>query len=99
MVWEEVIILLPPRVQMVFLSATTPNALEFCDWIGRTKSRRVFVCGTTKRPVPLQHFMLHRDEVAPLMLADGACPSLCAAAAARCPLLRLPFLLLVSRAV
>ena len=32
-VWEEVIIMLPERINMVFLSATTPNTVEFCDWI------------------------------------------------------------------
>lgn len=70
-VWEEVIILLPPRVHMVFLSATTPNTLEFSDWIGRTKRRKVYVTGTAKRPVPLQHFLFHRDEVQPLTSAGG----------------------------
>jgi len=70
-VWEEVIIMLPDRINMVFLSATTPNILEFSDWIGRTKRRKVYVTGTMKRPVPLQHFLLHADEVYPLMTADG----------------------------
>ena len=28
-VWEEVIIMLPERVHLVFLSATTPNVREF----------------------------------------------------------------------
>ena len=42
-----------------------------CQWIGRTKRRKVFVTGTLKRPVPLQYFLFHKDEVAPLMLADG----------------------------
>lgn len=36
-VWGEVIIMLPEHVGIVFLSATTPNHLEFSDWIGRTK--------------------------------------------------------------
>lgn len=33
-VWEEVIIMLPERISLIFLSATTPNTLEFSDWIG-----------------------------------------------------------------
>lgn len=33
-VWEEVIIMLPDHVNMIMLSATVPNALEFADWIG-----------------------------------------------------------------
>ena len=30
-VWEEVIIMLPEKVNLVFLSATTPNTLEFSE--------------------------------------------------------------------
>ena len=33
-VWEEVIIMLPEHVNVIMLSATVPNALEFADWIG-----------------------------------------------------------------
>lgn len=53
-VWEEVIIMLPEHVGMVFLSATTPNTEDFCEWIGRTKRKKVFVITTPHRPVPLQ---------------------------------------------
>lgn len=53
-VWEEVIIMLPEHVGMVFLSATTPNTKEFSEWIGRTKRKKVFVITTPHRPVPLQ---------------------------------------------
>ena len=53
-VWEEVIIMLPDRINLIFLSATTPNTVEFSDWIGRTKRRKVYVTSTNKRPVPLQ---------------------------------------------
>ena len=34
-VWEEVIIMLPSHVGLVFLSATTPNQVEFSQWVGR----------------------------------------------------------------
>ena len=33
--------MLPDRINMIFLSATTPNTEEFCNWIGRTKRRNV----------------------------------------------------------
>jgi len=56
-VWEEVIIMLPAYVNLIFLSATTPNTFEFSDWIGRTKRRRVYVIKTNYRPVPLSHFL------------------------------------------
>nr|CCA16860.1 mCG15924 putative [Albugo laibachii Nc14] len=54
-VWEEVIIMLPYHVGMVFLSATTPNHLEFSDWIGRIKQKKIHVVSTLHRPIPLQH--------------------------------------------
>lgn len=45
--------MLPSYVNLIFLSATTPNTLEFSDWIGRTKRRPVYVVKTNYRPVPL----------------------------------------------
>lgn len=62
-VWEEVIIMLPEHIGMVFLSATTPNHLEFSDWIGRTKKKKIHVISTLKRPVPLQHFLYAGKEL------------------------------------
>jgi len=37
-VWEETIIMLPPTVKLVFLSATIPNAREFAEWIVSLKA-------------------------------------------------------------
>ncbi|CAG9466806.1 unnamed protein product [Pedinophyceae sp. YPF-701] len=54
-VWEEVIILLPRHINIVMLSATVPNVAEFADWVGRTKRKPIYVTGTKKRPVPLEH--------------------------------------------
>lgn len=39
------------------LSATVPNTLEFANWVGRTKKRKVYVISTLKRPVPLMHYL------------------------------------------
>lgn len=47
--------MLPQYVNMIFLSATTPNTIEFSDWIGRTKRKPVHVIRTNYRPVPLSH--------------------------------------------
>lgn len=33
-VWEEVLIMLPHHVNIIMLSATVPNTVEFADWIG-----------------------------------------------------------------
>ncbi|KAI9504694.1 NUC185 domain-containing protein [Coemansia spiralis] len=56
-VWEEVIIMLPSHVSIILLSATVPNTKEFAEWVGRTKKRDIYVISTTKRPVPLEHFL------------------------------------------
>jgi len=69
-VWEEVIIMLPPHVNFVLLSATVPNTLEFADWVGRTKRKPIFVIATDKRPVPLQHFLWNKNKLFQIM--DGA---------------------------
>jgi len=56
-VWEETIILLPPSIQLVFLSATIPNAFEFADWATHIKLIPCHVVSTTFRPTPLVHFV------------------------------------------
>ncbi|XP_063870777.1 superkiller complex protein 2-like [Scylla paramamosain] len=56
-VWEEVLIMLPATVSIVLLSATVPNTIEFADWIGRIKKRKIYVISTSQRPVPLEHFL------------------------------------------
>ncbi|OQS03546.1 DEAD/DEAH box RNA helicase, partial [Thraustotheca clavata] len=70
-VWEEVIIMLPEHVSMVFLSATTPNTFEFSDWIGRTKQKKIHVISTYKRPIPLSHHLYAGGEVLPIMDPQG----------------------------
>lgn len=62
-VWEEVIIMLPAHVNLVLLSATVPNVMEFADWVGRTKRKLLYVTGTTKRPVPLEHNLYYDNEL------------------------------------
>ncbi|XP_072985738.1 DExH-box ATP-dependent RNA helicase DExH11 isoform X1 [Typha latifolia] len=62
-VWEEVIIMLPRHVNIILLSATVPNTVEFADWIGRTKQKKIRVTGTTRRPVPLEHCLFYSGEL------------------------------------
>ena len=38
--------MLPPHVNLVLLSATVPNVMDFADWIGRTKRKVIYVTGT-----------------------------------------------------
>ncbi|KDP46561.1 hypothetical protein JCGZ_08533 [Jatropha curcas] len=62
-VWEEVIIMLPRHINIILLSATVPNTVEFADWIGRTKQKKIQVTGTTRRPVPLEHCLFFSGEL------------------------------------
>nr|CAB3266088.1 helicase SKI2W-like [Phallusia mammillata] len=56
-VWEEVLIMLPEHCNVILLSATVPNTLEFANWIGKTKRKKIYVISTLKRPVPLEHYL------------------------------------------
>ena len=56
-VWEESLVLLPDSVRFVFLSATTPNARQFAEWIAYLHDQPCNVVSTDTRPVPLQHYV------------------------------------------
>jgi len=72
-VWEEAIILTPPRIRLLLLSATVGNADEFAAWIGEVRGVR---CGVVTRPgarpVPLRAAMLLPDRrLLPLLSENG----------------------------
>ncbi|MBU2251185.1 MAG: DEAD/DEAH box helicase, partial [Candidatus Omnitrophica bacterium] len=54
-VWEEAIILIPPQMKMLALSATISNIKEFTAWIQKVHSWPLEVIIEENRPVPL-HF-------------------------------------------
>lgn len=57
-VWEESIIMLPPNVQIVGLSATIDNPEGFCNWIQlKYPNKEVYLTSTDYRIVPLTHYM------------------------------------------
>lgn len=59
-VWEEVLIQLPDRVQVVSLSATVSNAEEFGAWLDQVRGDTAIVL-SEHRPVPLwQHMQVGR---------------------------------------
>ena len=66
-VWEEVIIMLPSHVNIIMLSATVPNAMQFAEWVGRTKQRKIYVISTSKRPVPLNHHLWNAGQMYKIM--------------------------------
>ncbi len=53
-VWEESLMLTPPRTRMLCLSATVPNVAELAAWMEQVLERPTTVVIETKRPVPLQ---------------------------------------------
>ncbi len=55
-VWEECIMWLPANVIMVLLSATIDRVVRFAEWIEEVKGRKVWICSTGKRVVPLIHY-------------------------------------------
>ena len=72
-VWEQSILLLPPHVQLIMLSATIDRAEVFAEWIETEKQKQwlqlmpddtayknvpqVYLASTTTRVVPLTHYM------------------------------------------
>jgi superfamily II RNA helicase len=72
-VWEEGIILTPPRIRMLLLSATIGNAQELARWIEELRGIR---CGVVTRPgdrpVPLRAaFLLPDKRLIPLLGSNG----------------------------
>jgi superfamily II RNA helicase len=72
-VWEEAIILSPPRIRLLLLSATIGNAYEFALWIQEVRGVR---CGVVtrpgSRPVPLRAaFLLPDKKLLPLLNQNG----------------------------
>jgi ATP-dependent RNA helicase HelY len=59
--WEELLIYLPPRVQIVGLSATLSNLEEFAAWIADVRGRPVEVVVEERRAVPLEFAVCSRE--------------------------------------
>jgi superfamily II RNA helicase len=72
-VWEEAIILTPPRIRLLLLSATIGNAHEFALWLEEIRGVRCgVITGPGKRPVPLRSAVLLPDKrLLPLLRDDG----------------------------
>ncbi len=72
-VWEEVIIHLPPWVQLISLSATVSNAEEFGEWLQTVRGDTDIVV-SERRPVPLHQHMLVGERLLPLFRTDKKGP-------------------------
>ena len=71
-VWEEAIILTPPRIRLLLLSATVGRADEFAKWIEEVRGAKVHVINRAgSRPVPLRAAYLSSNlQLYPLLNAD-----------------------------
>ncbi|HMO82450.1 MAG TPA: DEAD/DEAH box helicase [Pyrinomonadaceae bacterium] len=72
-VWEESIILTPPRIRMLLLSATVGKAEDLAGWIGRVRGTTVRVINRAgTRPVELRAaYMSSNRELYPLFDREG----------------------------
>lgn len=57
-VWEEIIIYLPQRINLLLLSATIGNAEEIASWMEEIRGKPCRVVRELKRPVPLYPIFL-----------------------------------------
>ncbi len=62
-VWEEAIILLPPQMKMLALSATIPNMDEFISWLKQVHNFPTKAILENLRPVPLHFSFQANNEV------------------------------------
>jgi ATP-dependent RNA helicase HelY len=82
-VWEEVVVQLPPSVQLACLSATVSNAEEFGAWLSRVRAATASgeavweeagggacdVVISERRPVPLEHHYAVNERIYPIFAA------------------------------
>ena len=66
-VWEETMILLPPEVKLILLSATINRPELFASWLGDLRQRPITLIPTTHRIVPLTHSVIDTTGPAPTL--------------------------------
>lgn len=69
-VWEEILIHLPERIQVVSLSATVSNAEEFGEWLKTVRGETDVVLSEI-RPVPLYQHILIGNRILDLFVDEG----------------------------
>jgi superfamily II RNA helicase len=62
-IWEEIMILLEPSVNMVMLSATLDHPEYLASWLGDIKKKPIHLIETHYRIVPLTHNVLQRNHI------------------------------------
>lgn len=70
-VWEECMILLPPRINMILLSATIDKPEEFASWLGDLKQKPINLITKNKRIIPLTHYYYNENQLVEIADNDG----------------------------
>jgi len=70
-VWEEIMIYLPPRIALLLLSATIGNGGEIAAWLGQIRNKPCVWVKETGRPVPLIPLFLDPSGAIMPLLARG----------------------------
>jgi len=73
-VWEECMILMPPEIILIMLSATIDKAEDFAAWLGNIKKKITNLIPTHKRVVPLEHYFYTpncHNELTKIVSHDG----------------------------
>ncbi len=60
-VWEESIILAPPGIKILGLSATIANARQLVDWMSSVRQEPVQLVEEQRRAVPLEYYYFSRE--------------------------------------
>ena len=80
-VWEQAILLLPPQVQLIMLSATIDKPESFAGWVEQEKHaqsltvnqrpKEVYLASTNHRVVPLTHYLWFTCHKSSIKAANG----------------------------
>ncbi len=62
-VWEECLIMLPPTVQLILLSATVSNATKIQNWLTTIKQKQCALITKKNRVVPLQYHAFFKLQI------------------------------------
>lgn len=75
-VWEETLILMPPTIRLILLSATIDSPHIFAEWLGKAKQHPIVLLKTSHRIVPLIHGLYDPNQsplpLQPLKAGDEA---------------------------
>ncbi len=61
--WEEILVLLPSWTQLILLSATVPNVVDFASWVGRIKRKKIHVITTDRDPYHSPSTHMQREDL------------------------------------